>query len=202
MYWNFPNSWSKSYDLWYNRTIESRVNYTIWVRNYSFRVKTNVLGDLKQFKDDFNVSEWDRHHELFDPINKNVIAKTKVETSPVLEFDKVIVLRSKSCSYSQQTQQSKQKECKKHPILKIMNHHDSKIIHWQNKLFHTLKLTSRNGWKSTQTSCNAFLKITVCIWVPQNVYQWLVILIKSLSKYLKYKVLYFVFQRLASNLTH
>ena len=48
---------------------------------------TNLLKDLKCFKDDFDFSELDTSHELHDTINKNVIGKMKIETTPIIEIN-------------------------------------------------------------------------------------------------------------------
>ena len=42
----------------------------------------------------------DPSHELYNPINKKVIKKMKIETSPVLMLDSSTALRSKSYSFS------------------------------------------------------------------------------------------------------
>ena len=60
----------------------------------------NLIEFLKQNKDEFDFSELDRSHELYDPINKKVIGKMKIETSPVIVLDKFVALRSKSYAYS------------------------------------------------------------------------------------------------------
>ena len=50
---------------------------------------------LEQNKDEFDFSELDKSHELFDPNNKKVIGKMKIETSPVLVLDIFTALRLK-----------------------------------------------------------------------------------------------------------
>ena len=61
---------------------------------------TNLLKDLKYFKDDFDFSELDKSHDLYDTIKKKVIGKTKIETSLIIELDSFVASRSKSDSFS------------------------------------------------------------------------------------------------------
>ena len=58
------------------------------------------IKDLKSFKDDFDFSELDQTHQLYDPINKKIIGKLKIETSQVLVLDGFQILQSKSYSFS------------------------------------------------------------------------------------------------------
>ena len=60
----------------------------------------NLLEFLKQNKDEFDLSEIDRPHELYDPVNKKVIGKMKIESSPILVLDNFVALRSKTYSFS------------------------------------------------------------------------------------------------------
>ena len=60
----------------------------------------NLLEFVKQTKDKFDFSELDKSHELYDPTNKKVIGKMKIETSPVLVLHNFVALRSKSYSFS------------------------------------------------------------------------------------------------------
>ena len=63
--------------------------------SFILRTKTsNVLKELENFKDDF--SELNTSHELYDLKNRKVIGKMKIETSPIIELDKFVALRSKS----------------------------------------------------------------------------------------------------------
>ena len=78
-------------------------------------IKTgDLINDLENFKDDFDFSELDENHELYDTINKKVIGKMKIETSPIIELDNFVALRSKSYSFSykiaQKTVQSQNKK--------------------------------------------------------------------------------------------
>ena len=83
--------------------------------SFILSIKTgDLINDLEYFKDDFDFSELDENHELYDTINKKVIDKMKIETSPIIELDNFVALRSKSYSFSyknaQKTvQKSKQK---------------------------------------------------------------------------------------------
>ena len=61
---------------------------------------TNLLKDLEYFKNDFDFSELDENHEFYDTIYKKVIGKMKVETSPIIELDNFVALRSTSYSFS------------------------------------------------------------------------------------------------------
>ena len=60
----------------------------------------DLINDLEYFKDDFDFSKLDENHELYDTINKKVIGKIKIETSPIIELDNFVALRSKSYSFS------------------------------------------------------------------------------------------------------
>ena len=91
--------------------------------SFILSIKTgDLLNDLEYFKDDFDFSELDENQELYDTINKKVIGKMKIETSPFIELDNFVALRSKSYSLSyknaQKTvQKSKQKGIQHTPIL-------------------------------------------------------------------------------------
>ena len=76
---------------------------------------------MEYFSDDIDFSELDENHELYNSINKKVIGKMKIETSPIFELDNFIALTSKSYSFSyknaQKTvQKSKQEEIQHTPI--------------------------------------------------------------------------------------
>ena len=60
----------------------------------------NLIEFLKQNEDEFDFSELDNAHQLYNPTKKKVIGKTKLETSPVLVLDSFTALRSKSYSFS------------------------------------------------------------------------------------------------------
>ena len=88
-----------------------------------------LLEVLQQNKNEFEFSELDKSHELYNPINKKVIRKVKIETSPVLVLDSVIALGSKSYSFSyhragfayQTIQKAKQKGIQKPLNVNITN---------------------------------------------------------------------------------
>ena len=69
--------------------------------SFILSIKTgDLINDLKYSKDDFDFSEFDPSHQLYNPINKKVIGKMKIETSPIIELDNFVGLRSKSYSFS------------------------------------------------------------------------------------------------------
>ena len=69
--------------------------------SFILSIKTgDLINDFEYFKDDFDFSELDENHELYNSINKKVIGKMKIETSPIIELDNFIALRSKSYSFS------------------------------------------------------------------------------------------------------
>ena len=63
---------------------------------FSFKPIKSLIEDLKHFKDDFDFSDLDPSHELYSKVNKKVIGKMKLETSPELDLDEAVFLRSKS----------------------------------------------------------------------------------------------------------
>ena len=67
----------------------------------------DLIKNLEYFKNDVDFSELDEKHELYDTINEKVIGKMKIESSPNIELDNFVVLRSKSYSFSYK--KSKQK---------------------------------------------------------------------------------------------
>ena len=100
---------------------------------------TNHVG-LEEFlhthKDEFDFSELPREHALYDSINKKVIGKMKIETSPVIQLDTFIALRSKSYSFSyNQIEKSKQKGIQKAPnmddyITSLFNNKTTESTNW------------------------------------------------------------------------
>ena len=84
----------------------------------------NILEFLKQNKDEFDFSEINKSHEVYDPVNKKVIAKMKIETSPILVLDNFVALRSKSYSfsYNNNIQKSKSKGIQKAPKFNDYTH--------------------------------------------------------------------------------
>ena len=94
-----------------------------------------LINFLQENKDEFDFSESEKSHELYDPINKKVIGKMKIETSPVLVLDSLIALRSKSYSFGYNSiQKAKQKGIQKAP----------KCDEDQNSLFNSETSSSTN----------------------------------------------------------
>ena len=106
----------------------------------SFNANNRELRNfLQENKDEFDFSELDKSHEFYDPIDKKVIGKMKIETSPVLVLDTFTALRSKSYSFSYNnpngiTQKAKQKGIQKAP----------KCEHYKNSLFNSETSSSTN----------------------------------------------------------
>ena len=65
---------------------------------FSFKPIKSLIEDLKHFTEDFDFSDLDLSHELYSEDNKKVIGKMKLETSPELDSDEAVFLRSKSYS--------------------------------------------------------------------------------------------------------
>ena len=63
---------------------------------FSFKPIKSLIEGLKHFKEDFDFSDLDPSHELYSKDNKKVIGKMKLETSPELDLDEAVFLRSKS----------------------------------------------------------------------------------------------------------
>ena len=94
-----------------------------------------LINFLQENKDEFDFSELDESHELYNPINKKVIGKMKIETSSVLVLDTFTALRSKSYSFSYNNiQKAKQKGIQKAP----------KCEEYQNSLFNSETSKSTN----------------------------------------------------------
>ena len=55
---------------------------------------------LEENKNEFDFSELDKNNKLYSTINKKVVGKMKIETSPILTLDNFTALRSKSYCYS------------------------------------------------------------------------------------------------------
>ena len=101
--------------------------------------KEELINYLNQSKDEFDFSELDPSHELYDPVNKKVIGKMKIQTSPVLVLDSFVALRSKPYSFSynsiqEATQKSKQKGIQKAP----------KFNDYTHSLFNSVTTTATN----------------------------------------------------------
>ena len=98
-----------------------------------------LINFLQENKDEIDFSELHPSDEFYDPINKKVIGKMKIETSPVLVLDTFTALRSKSYSFSYNnnnniTQKAKQKGIQKAP----------KCEEYQNSLFNSETSSSTN----------------------------------------------------------
>ena len=63
---------------------------------FSFKPIKSLIEDLKHFKDDFDFSDLEPSHELYSKVNRKVIGKRKLETSPELDLDEAVFLGSKS----------------------------------------------------------------------------------------------------------
>ena len=74
---------------------------------FSFKPIKSLIEDLKHFEDDFDFSDLDPSHELYSKVNKKVIGKMKLETSPELDLDEAVFLRSKSYSHNIKQNNSK-----------------------------------------------------------------------------------------------
>ena len=123
------------YDFYYNK-LQSYWKQSIQLHymdtdSFILSFDTNhqeLINFLQENKDEFDFSELDKSHELYDPINKKVIGKMKIETCPVLVLDTFTALRSKSYSFSYNNiQKSKQKGIQKAP----------KCEHYKNSLFNS-----------------------------------------------------------------
>ena len=99
-----------------------------------------LINFLQENKDEFDFSEMDKSHELYNPINKRGIGKMNIETSPILVLDTFTALRSKSYFFSYNNkinnniQKAKQKGIQKAP----------KCEEYQNSLFNSETSSSTN----------------------------------------------------------
>ena len=67
----------------------------------SFDANNQVLPNVfQQNKDQFDFSEPDKNHELYNFIDKKVIDEMKIKTSTLLVLEIFTVLRTKSYSFS------------------------------------------------------------------------------------------------------
>ena len=98
-----------------------------------------LINFLQENKDEFDFSELDKSHELYDPINKKVIGKMKIETSLVLLLDSFIALGSKSYSFSYNSPNGIIEKAKQKGIQKA-----SKCEEYQNSLFNSETSSSTN----------------------------------------------------------
>ena len=76
---------------------------------FSIKPIKNLIEDLKYFKEDFDFSDLDPSHELYSTDNKKAIGKLKLETSPELDLDEAVFLRSKSYSLISEQNRSQYK---------------------------------------------------------------------------------------------
>ena len=108
--------------------------------SFILSIKTgDVIKDLENFKDDFDFSELDPSHELYDSINKKVIGKMKIETSPIIELDNFVALRSKSYSFSYGGNQKTVQKSKQKGI-----QHTPPYTQFINSLFNSQTTTATN----------------------------------------------------------
>ena len=123
--------WKQSIQLHYMDTDSFILSF-----NANYR---ELINFSQENKDEFDFSELHPCDELYDPINKKVIGKMKIETSPVLVLDTFTALRSKSYSFSYNNnnnniQKAKQKGMQKAP----------KCEHYKNSLFNSETSSSAN----------------------------------------------------------
>ena len=103
--------------------------------SFILRIKTtDLLKDLEYFKKYFDFSYLDKSHELYDTVNKKVIGKMEKETSPNIELDNFVALRSKSYFLVTKT-------CKKQ---KKGIQHTSQNKQFINSLFNSQTTTATN----------------------------------------------------------
>ena len=110
--------------------------------SFILSIKTgDPIKDLEYFKNDSDFSELDENHELYDTINKKVIDKMKIETSPIIELDNFLALRSKSYSFSYgATQKTVQKVTQKAKQKGIQ--HTPHYLQFINSLFNSETTTA------------------------------------------------------------
>ena len=108
--------------------------------SFILSIKTgDLINDLEYFKDDFDFSELDENHELYDTINKKVIGKMRIETSPIIELDNFVALRSKSYSFSYKNAQKTVQKSKQKGI-----QHTPPYTQFINSLFNSETTTATN----------------------------------------------------------
>ena len=101
--------------------------------SFILSIKTeDLIKALEYFKADFDFSELDENHELYDSINKKVIGKMTIETSLIIELDNFVALRSKSYSFSYKAVQKTVQKSEQKGI-----HHTPKNKHFINSLFNS-----------------------------------------------------------------
>ena len=108
--------------------------------SFILSIKTgDLINDLEYFKDDFHFSELDENHELYDTTNKKFIGKMKIETSPIIELDNFVALRSKSYSFSYKNAQKTVQKSKQKGIT-----HTPPYTQFINSLFNSETTTATN----------------------------------------------------------
>ena len=132
-YYKLQPYWKQSIQLYYMDTDSFILSFDT---NHQ-----ELINFLQENKDEFDFSELNISNELYNPINKKVIGKLKIETSPVLVIDTFTALRSKSYSFSYNNnnnnnniQKAKQKGIQKAP----------KCEHYKNSLFNSETSSSTN----------------------------------------------------------
>ena len=65
---------------------------------FLFKPFKRVIEDLKYFREDFDCSDLDPSHELYSEDNRKFIGKMQLETSPELDLDGAVFLKSKTYS--------------------------------------------------------------------------------------------------------
>ena len=120
-----------------------------------------LINFLQENKDEFDFSELDKSHELYNPINKKVIGKMKIETSPVLVLDTFTALRSKSYSFSYNNinnniQKRNKKEYKKLPNVKNIRIHCLIQKHQVLQIYQLDLIYTTSQLKNKQTRFESF----------------------------------------------
>ena len=98
-----------------------------------------LINFLQENKDEFDFSELHPSDELYDLINKKVIGKMKIETSPVWVLNTFTALRSKSYSFSYNNNKNNIQKAKQKGIQKA-----PKCEEYQNSLFNSETSSSTN----------------------------------------------------------
>ena len=73
----------------------------------------DIIKDLKNLGDIFDLSNLDENHELFSNKNKKVIGKFKIQTPKNIWIDEFICLRSKAYSFQCKNNDAKKKQNKR-----------------------------------------------------------------------------------------
>ena len=92
----------------------------------------DIIKDLKNLEDIFDLSNLDKNHELFSNRNKKVIGKFKLETPKNIWIDEFVCLRSKA--YSFKCKDNNENKNKKKGISKSQSKH-IKFEDYYNCLF-------------------------------------------------------------------